>query len=336
MTRSRTAKEGSVGLLALLSMVLFGGLIVWLRGGNFGRDSYEIVVEFSDAYGVQTGSALRYRGVPIGRVIGIAPSSNGVAIKMEITDTKLTIPSRVTISTNRSGFIGEAFVDIVPLVTLPESIATMSPVGSECDSTRIICDGDRLTGETSVSFEQLLNIYGDPKFLADLSNTLENTSKAATDASKLSKELMLLSTSFRQELRTLSGSANTLFRSADLTSGQIRNLTGNIDTLVGENRANLARTLNSISQTSEELESLATQLYPTLDKVNSTLSSTDTERLVENIEIFTDNAANASASLLALSNSLNNPSNLLILQQTLDSARATFENTRKSLPIWTT
>lgn len=51
--------------------------------------------------------------------------------------------------------------------------------------------------------------------------------------------------------------------------------------------------------------------------------------MVENLENLTANAADASANLKDISTTFNNPNNLVMLQQTLDSARATFANTQK-------
>jgi phospholipid/cholesterol/gamma-HCH transport system substrate-binding protein len=50
---------------------------------------------------------------------------------------------------------------------------------------------------------------------------------------------------------------------------------------------------------------------------------------VQNLENLSANAAQASANLRDATQALNTPSNLLVLQQTLDSARVTFENTQK-------
>lgn len=63
-------------------------------------------------------------------------------------------------------------------------------------------------------------------------------------------------------------------------------------------------------------------MTPTLNRVNQ-------GELIQNLETLSANAAQASANLRDVSNALNNPTNLLVLQQTLDSARVTFQNTQK-------
>ncbi|PLZ89916.1 mammalian cell entry protein, partial [Fischerella thermalis CCMEE 5194] len=63
-------------------------------------------------------------------------------------------------------------------------------------------------------------------------------------------------------------------------------------------------------------------LSPTLNRLTQ-------GELIQNLETLSANAAQASANLRDASQALNNPNNLLVLQQTLDSARVTFENAQK-------
>ena len=44
--RSRTTREGSVGLLTLFGLGLFGALMLWLKGVELGKRSYKFIVEF--------------------------------------------------------------------------------------------------------------------------------------------------------------------------------------------------------------------------------------------------------------------------------------------------
>ena len=48
MLRMRTLQEGSVGLFAILGLIIFGGLVVWLRGGILGQKTYQILADFKD------------------------------------------------------------------------------------------------------------------------------------------------------------------------------------------------------------------------------------------------------------------------------------------------
>ena len=91
--RSRTLREGSLGLFILTGMGLFTLLFLWLQGVNLGRRSYEFIVRFSNVLGVQTGSVVRYRGVVVGKVTQISPAPEGVDVTVEITSPDFAIPS---------------------------------------------------------------------------------------------------------------------------------------------------------------------------------------------------------------------------------------------------
>ena len=88
------------------------------------------------------------------------------------------------------------------------------------------------------------------------------------------------------------------------------------------NRSSLVTVLNNLTQTSQQLRTTVNSLTPTVNRVTQ-------GKLIDNLETLTANAAQASANLRDASNTLNNPNNILVLQQTLDSARVTFQNAQK-------
>ena len=53
--RARTIREGSVGLLILAGIALFGGLVMWLRNITVGQQSYRFLADFDSANGILQG-----------------------------------------------------------------------------------------------------------------------------------------------------------------------------------------------------------------------------------------------------------------------------------------
>jgi phospholipid/cholesterol/gamma-HCH transport system substrate-binding protein len=364
MLRSRTIREGTVGLLLLLGVGLFAVIGLWLRGFTIAKNSYNLIVEFPNVKGIQTGATVRYRGLEIGKIKTITPGINSVDVIIEVNSNELRLPKKVQIVANRSGLIGESSIDITPLTELPDSVKAIQPTSSECTSSEILCNNDRLQGEPGITFDELLptmarltNLYSDPKFYSNLQKLVENTSTAATSFTSLSKELALLSKDVRQNLKTFSGTAEAFTNLANQTSREvpqtsekigaiatqlssttqqfartadsIATLANNVNSLVNENRGSLVKTLNSISNTSNRLGDLVTNMNSTVKGFNAKIESTDTNKLIKNLETLTANAVDASANLKDISTNFNQPKNLLLLQQTLDSARATFENAQK-------
>ncbi|WP_017316289.1 MlaD family protein [Mastigocladopsis repens] len=348
--RSRTFREGSVGLLLLLGLGVFGLIILWLTRFTAARSSYKAIVEFANAGGMQKGAVVRYRGVEVGAISAIRPGPNNVDVVIEITKSDLIMPNNVKVEANQSGLISESVIDITPKAQLPPGVVLAKPLDKNCNSQMIVCNGSRLTGQIGISTDELIrsttqlaSVYSSPQFYRNVNKAVENTAVAAASVAELSSNLNVLSKSVQQQINGIAATNNTVQQATTqlstsstktlnefgatakeirLTTTQVNKLVNNLDTLVTSNRSSLVGALNNITQTSEQLRTTVSSLSPTVNRVTQ-------GELIKNLETLSANAAQASANLREVSNSLNNPNNLLVLQQTLDSARVTFENTQK-------
>ncbi len=363
--RSRTLREGSLGLFILLGLGLFGVLSFWLRGVSLGRQTYEFVVEFEDALGMQPGAPVRYRGVRVGRLVDVVPGTNGVDAKIEILSGDLKIPRPPYVEANQVGFIGETTIDILaPDQPLPQVRELAVPRDSDCDPQVIICHGDRVLGRVGISFEKLTRAsteftesFSDPELLEAIQRLLENTAQASEDIAGLARNVSEMTVFFQEELGVLSDSAlvttETLTRTAtefgttaetfNQTAVELNRLTATANQLVEDNRTSLVMTLDNLNVMSRELRLAASGITPllqqsdrTLSLVNENLSQleqanliADLQVLVNNATVLSENAAVASQNLRDVSEAVNDPGNLLLLQETLSSARSTFEIVEK-------
>ncbi|KAM3112294.1 MlaD family protein [Phormidesmis sp. 146-33] len=323
--RSRTVREGSVGLFILAGVGLFVGLVMWVRGMNPGNRSFAVTVDFATIGGVQSGSPVRYRGVTVGRISRLAPGPNGVAVEMAIAPADLIIPRDSEVTVNQSGLLGETVLDIVPRKPLPEGAIAAKPLDKDCNRELILCEGSRLSGALGISTDELLratikfaDVYSNPQFTGNINTLTKNSSDAAAEIATLSKEVTGLVRSARGEVATFSKTAASIGSAAE----QLNLTAGQVNSLVTANRATLVSTLDNLNQTSGQLRVTIARLGPTLDRVGQ-------GELIRNLEVLSANAAQASTNLKDVTVALNNPSNLTVLQQTLESARATFQNAQK-------
>ena len=322
---SRILREGSVGLLILVGLGLFGVLVLWLRGFAFGGNSYRFNIVFEDAAGLEVGATVRYRGVQVGRISQVRAESNGAVVTVEIADPNLVMPKGSLIEANQSGFLGKATIDITPGEPLLAGAKFAKPLNRKCNSEAIICHKDRLEGEIGASFDQLVRssvrftkLFADPELFSDIKSLTKNTSDATANIAKAAEELAILEKIAQRELGSVSPTLLRVGRAADelaLTAAQINQL-------VAQNRSTLVRTLNNIEQSSVMLVAIANDLAPVVSQIEQ-------GGLVSNLETLASNAAEASTNLRDLSNTLNSPDNVLDLQQTLDAARVTFQNAQK-------
>ncbi|MEG4998387.1 MlaD family protein [Microcoleus sp. B4-D4] len=137
-------------------------------------------------------------------------------------------------------------------------------------------------------------------------------------AADVSKVAATADTSTKAVSAAAIDSANSVTQAAN----QITLTANQLNALVVTNRASLVSTLNNINQSSQELRVAVSSLSPTINRINQ-------GQLLNNLEILSANAAQASVNLRNLSSQIDNPATLLLLQQTLDSARATFQNLQK-------
>lgn len=355
MLRPRAIQEGSVGLFALLGLVLLGGFAVWLRGGGFGNPGYHLRVNFDDASGLQIGAPVRFRGISVGKVAGLTPSSNGIMALLEISSNQLQIPKDSLIQIGRYGLIGEASVDISPQRKLSDQALALDPLAQDCEKNAdILCHEEELTGETGSqlvnSLTRLSQAYSDPAFIASINTTIRNAAQAAASVARMSDEIGLLSKSAREQIKgvgrtttAISGAAdnaallsqnlNHLIQNNQASLGQAiqaaSQLMGNLNQLVRDNRLAVGKTLAGIQSTSTQLQTLGREMTVSLQEVNQGLSAVDSQRLAKNLDTILANTAATTDNLHKISTSLNDPMLLFSIQQTLDSARVTFSNTQK-------
>jgi phospholipid/cholesterol/gamma-HCH transport system substrate-binding protein len=256
--------------------------------------------------------------------------------------------------------IGDTSIDLIPLAELPAELeaSRIEPLSKECESNLVICHNDRLSGENApdifASMIQLAETYTDPKFVDNLNNATKNASVAASKIARLTDDSSIALKSFQRDISTVTKNFSTISESATQTAtdasrlltntdrlvaanqtqitrtvDETSELVSNLNLLIGANRNKIVQTVDRISLASSELNRLAANLNTTVSTVNQTLETADTQAIVQNLQTFTANAVEVSTDLRDLSNRLNDPTVLVTLQQTLDSARVTFANTQK-------
>jgi phospholipid/cholesterol/gamma-HCH transport system substrate-binding protein len=324
--RSRTIREGSVGLLFLLGLALFGGLILWIRGFDLNRRGYRFTIEFTNTAGMELGAPVRYRGVAVGRTIAVQPAANIVAVEVEVKPATLVIPQDSVIQVIQTGLIGETYIDIAPNVSLPQDSVATNPLANTCDSSTIICNGDRLEGLSGVNFSELIgsitrftNLFSNPEIVGEIRTLTRNSADAADGVAELSREVSSLSQIVKQELGQLSDTTNGSVASVGRAADTIALTAAQVDELITSNRTALISTLDNINGTTQELQAILGSLSPMLEEGG----------FVTNLESLSVNAAEASTNLRNLTEAVGSSENLLLLQQTLDSARSTFQNVQK-------
>jgi phospholipid/cholesterol/gamma-HCH transport system substrate-binding protein len=359
--QSRAVREGSVGLMLIAGLGVFGAIFLWLRGLTPGSQTYNVIAQFDRAPGMQPGAVVRFRGIRVGKVTRIEPGVNGVDVVMQMDDPNLVMPKDVAVEVSQTGLIGEPVVEITPRNRVA---INASSIAKALDPNLILCNNAKVNGQIGASFNELIqkatklvDIYNNPEVVRNLNNTLIKTGNAAEDFSRLSKNLSKVSNDFsslpksvESGLKNLSAKADTLTGSIDrtttkfgqtadkfnVTAGELtataaeyKKLATSVNSLVAENRKTFASTLNNFDKLSVDLRKTVNAVNPSIVKLNNTVAKINTDKLARDLEGVLSNANQTSLNLKNITANLNDPKTLVVLQQTLDSARSTFQNTQK-------
>lgn len=335
--RTRAVREGSVGLLVVCGLGLVTGLIFWVRGFNLGGRAYTLQVELVDALGLSVGSPVKFRGVKVGNIVQMRPNAQNVVVEVEIASSSVLIPRQTKVETSQSGFVGQAALEFRPTTVEANTseMEQLSPFAPDCDPQIIVCEGEQLVGDSGNNLEELIRAtmqIANELGGSDLKATLNNLSQAAVDISSLSKDTKValkdvsraarsvnqLSVDTQRQLQKFGAAADSVTTAAQ----QVDQLGNEVNTLVRVNRGTLVTSLNNVHEASQELKVAVNGLSPVINRVHK-------GQLIENLEQLAENGAEASKTLNTLTTAINSPGTLSELNQTLDSARMTLQNTEK-------
>ena len=342
----RGVREGLTGLLFLVGLAVFGGLILWINNFRPGESNYQFSINFFDGNGVAVGSPVRLRGVRIGQVVQVAPLVDQVKITV-LVEKNILIPIQSKITASQSGLIGETFVDIVPNEGAKPSKVAFADFVEQCkiqkdpkanavsnanavsEELMLICpNSDIAQGASPVRIAQLLESLNkvalsiDKKFLNNLDSTIKDVGGAARKLGGISADIRNVSTAFEKAATGVNRNVDSLGVAGKSVEQASRSVGGAADTLkivVTDNRKNLVVILDNLSTASGDLKAVLAELRPAL--ANGQFSK-DLTRLASN-------AAAAAENVRKITDGLSDPATIDSLRETLDAARVTFQNAQK-------
>jgi phospholipid/cholesterol/gamma-HCH transport system substrate-binding protein len=266
-----------VGVVVLAMITGLAAFSVWLVKADVDRQAkvYEIYFEGS-VTGLQEGSQVRYRGVPVGRIVSIGIDPSNVERVRSVAEIDHDTPiTRDTIATlEMQGITGIAYVqlqggtrDSPPLVaddddeTVPVITAERSALEKVFESTpdllaRAVQVADRISG--------LLN---DDNVEA-LSETLENLRSFSGSLASNADEIGGMTSGVTETLAEIRGATSDL---GELTR-DLMGLAGKLDQGFEGEGGDLVETLNELSGAANALGGAATQLDGAVGDLREPLS----------------------------------------------------------------
>jgi phospholipid/cholesterol/gamma-HCH transport system substrate-binding protein len=165
-----------------------------------------------------------------------------------------------------------------------------------------------------------------------LDTTVRNADIAIQKVGKATDTITITANKFGATADKFGVTADQVNKTAsgiNTTAADYSKLAQSVDGLVSENRQIFKTTLTSFNALSVDLRKTVNSLDPTISKLNTTIAKVDSDALAKDLKSILANANKTTENLRDVSIRLNNPKTLDTLQETLVSARLTFQNVQK-------
>jgi phospholipid/cholesterol/gamma-HCH transport system substrate-binding protein len=296
------SEQALVGLFVIVATALLIGTVFGISGA-FGRSTHTYRAYFPFAGGIESGSAVRYAGGPkIGRVdhLRIDPQNPGrieIVFKVQSdlpvkTDSHVKIMSMSPLGDNHLEVLpGTAKAPVAPdgsqlaaenYIDFNAITAQLNELGPHAQEL-IATLNDRAT-ELKVTVERVNDLLS-VQNRANLSATLANT-RGMLEENRPALHATL------QHINSVSEKLEPLLQDFQKTSAEANKALDHIDSLIGENRADIRQAVVQLRRTLNNMTDLTAHLNQTLD-VNS-----------ENIDELLDNFRHVSENLREFTNTI--------------------------------
>ncbi|MEN6360168.1 MAG: MlaD family protein [Smithella sp.] len=290
-----------IGLFVIVGVLICAGIIIWVGAARLFVKGSQYAVYFDESVqGLQVDSAIKYRGVEIGKVqsIDVAPDYRLIEVNMKI-DLEGDLHNQTIASLKTAGITGIVFIELDRIK--PGELANSPKLSFEPNKPVIPSrrsEISRILDDTNLIMQNIKNI--DFKGIFD---QLKNTSRA---------------------IENLAGSkqVNNIMAHLESTSANLDDAIARINkTVVAEGKVD--RTVTEALGVLSDARKLITQAKDEFDALNLREKSEQTDAVLRNIDkktkTITNNLADTSENLRItsenlqkLSDSLNrNPSELI-------------------------
>ncbi len=319
---ARKTSKFMIGLFVTVGVLIGLVAVVWLGASKYFEKGHTYVTYFNESVqGLQVDSAVKYRGVDVGRVekIRVAPDNTLIEVVMKI-DLRGHIEREYVAQLRMAGITGIVFIELAPKDPAKADLSPKVSFASEYPiipsqpsdiqqillgvqeiienvkqvDTKGISDQIKTTTKEIAEFvngEKMQRIMsGVDATVANLKDTTERIDQTLA-AGKLEDVLVEAKNSLTK-VQELTAEVQAELRALELakTGANLKSATAKLDKIVnsGEIEAILAETRGTIASAKREIDSL--KLSETVEKANRVMDGVDkkTETLTRELIITAD------------------------------------------------
>ena len=296
----RKVSSRALGIFVTAGALLGVAAVIWVGASKYFEKGARFATYFDESVqGLQRDSAVKYRGVDVGRVeeIRVAPDNRLIEVVMKIR-LRDDVETDTVASLKVAGITGIVFVE---LDRRDPDEPDLSPRLAFASEYPIIPSKPSQIRQIFSGIDEILEKIRQVD--------LEGISKSVTRSAKAAEDLLSGPRTQKVVANLESISANL-----DLTAARVEKITaeGRLEGIAGEARAALAEARSLIAETRDEIKAL--RLAETAEKANRAVDhlARTSRTTARDVQVMSDNLRRASETLERLLERLeSNPSDLL-------------------------
>ncbi|MEJ2215673.1 MAG: MlaD family protein [Gemmatimonadota bacterium] len=262
----------SVGIVIILGLVLIVGGTIWMRGHGFGRGKREIQARFREVGQLQTGNAVKLRGVPVGRVeqISLEQHGVGVIVKMRI-DQSVQLPDDPVVILSPESFFGDWQSEIFPRTRYPlynyaeSSDPAVLPGYALPDMSRMTAVAERIAENIAVITDRV--------DIAFTEQTALNIRKAVENIQTVTGQLAGVLQAQQQAVKRVADQLAATSQTLDTAAATAQRTFAQVEAAIAQGQ--LASIVNNVDQVTQDLDRISGNLVTASGHLGSAVMSAD-------------------------------------------------------------
>ena len=308
-------REILVGLVVLLGIAVGVSGAIWLQGG-LGRDYRSLRAASGNAGQILVGATVKFRGVPVGRVVdvSVAPSGEAVLVDLEV-EPQMTLPADAAVLLAPESLFGDWQAEILsrgdfplPYYYLDFPVDSVLPAAALPDVSRLTATADEIARNLTVISERFQIAFTEETAL-NLKAAIDNIGIVSDGLSEIiaqqAERFEDLAEGVNASADELGLAAREARRSFELVNELMVDFDmGGLVADVGESVGNLRQLTEDLGASMVDLRAAARQADATFGRIDGLLASIEAGegslgRLVGDPELVED-AAEALQQMRAL------------------------------------
>jgi phospholipid/cholesterol/gamma-HCH transport system substrate-binding protein len=269
MTRRNEVVVGIVVILGILLLV-FG--TIWMQGLKLGREERDLNARFREVGQLLPGSTVKFRGVPIGRVEGIALEETGGAVIVSMTiDADIALPQDAAVILAPESLFGDWQAEVVarnmfPHYAYAEALdAETLPGYSLPDMSRLTAVADEIAGNLATISRRVE--------LALTEETAYNVREAIENIQRASAELATLVSSQQAAIEEVAENLERTSEAAGQAAVTLQRAFAEVENAIAGGR--LLNIVSNVERSAARTDTLVGLLVATSRQLNTTAISAD-------------------------------------------------------------